>query len=190
VPLDQQLPGDIIFSWRLASDAPHAFSIAASGSGSASRWSVPTSTSADAASPLLRTNSALSANGTTSSAPLCRITVPCFTVFAVPPLLPRRTEEDEFRLAAVDVHGDGSAPRRADDYSRLVLVELGLSDPDRLVEILVGQFRIDDLMAVLDQESRFDAARDRVPSMQEENLHEVVVAGCGQPGRACRSSEE
>ena len=66
-----------------------------------------------------------------------------------PVLLPRRAEQDEPGLAAVDVHGDGTAPRRADDHLRLVLVELGLGDPDGLVEVLVGQLRVDDLVAVL-----------------------------------------
>src|SRR5262249_8120954 len=44
----------------------------------------PTSISTFAGSPLLRTNSSLSANGTTSSARLCRMTVPGLTVLAVP----------------------------------------------------------------------------------------------------------
>ena len=38
----------------------------------------------------------------------------------------------------------------------LVLVELLLGDLDGLGEILVGQFWVDDVMAVLGQESRFD----------------------------------
>ena len=37
-----------------------------------------------------------------------------------------------------------------------MLVELLLGDPDGLGEILVGKFRIDDLVAVLRQEGRFD----------------------------------
>src|SRR5262249_53571256 len=91
----ENLPGDVFGSQRqcfitgegdrfhLALPS-HAFSIAASGSGSASRWSSPTSTSAEAGSPLFLTSSSLSANGTTSSARLCRITVPGFTFLAVP----------------------------------------------------------------------------------------------------------
>jgi hypothetical protein len=39
-----------------------------------------------------------------------------------------------------------------------VLVELLLGDPDGLVEILVGKLRVDDLVAVLRQVSRLDAA--------------------------------
>ena len=50
-------------------------SSAANGAGSASRWSAPTSISADAGSPLAHTSSTLSPNGTTSSARLCKMMV-------------------------------------------------------------------------------------------------------------------
>ena len=56
----------------------------------------------------------------------------------------------------------------------LVLVELGLGDPDGLVEVVVGQLRVDDLVAVL-QEGRLDAARDRLPAVKEEDFHEDIV---------------
>ena len=46
----------------------------------------PTSISADAGNPLFLTSSSLAANGTTSSARLCRMTVPGLTVLAVPHL--------------------------------------------------------------------------------------------------------
>ena len=57
-----------------------------------------------------------------------------------------------------------------------MLVELLLGDLDGLCEILVGQLRIDDFVAVLRQEGRFDAAWDRLPAVKEENFHEGIVA--------------
>jgi hypothetical protein len=71
------------------------------------------------------------------------------------PFLPRRAKQYEPGIAAIDIHGYGTAPRRADDHLGLVLVELLLGDLDGKSEILVGQFRIDDLVAVLGQEGRF-----------------------------------
>ena len=41
------------------------------------------------------------------------------------------------------------------------------------VEVLVGQLRVDDLVAVLGQEGRFDAAWDRLPAVQEEDFHRL-----------------
>jgi hypothetical protein len=46
-----------------------------------------------------------------------------------------------------------------------VLVELGLGDLDGLIEVLVRQFRVDDLVAMLGQEGRLDATRDRLPAV-------------------------
>ena len=40
-----------------------------------------------------------------------------------------------------------------------------------------------DLVAVLGQEGRFDAAWDRTPAMQKEDFHAVIVAlVCGKNG--------
>jgi hypothetical protein len=57
----------------------------------------------------------------------------------------------------------------------MVLVELLLGEPDGLLEVLVGQLRVDDLVAVLRQERRFDAAWDRLSAVKEEDFHEVVL---------------
>ena len=65
------------------------------------------------------------------------------------PTLPRRAEQDEPCIAAVDVHRHGTAPARANDDLRAVLVELGLGDADSLGEVLVGQLRVDNLVAVV-----------------------------------------
>jgi len=57
-----------------------------------------------------------------------------------------------------------------------VFVELGLGDPGGFIEILVGQRRIDEFVAVLGQEGRFDATRNRLPAVKKEDFHEVVVS--------------
>ena len=51
-------------------------------------------------------------------------------------------------------------------------VELGLGDYHGLIEILVVQGGIQDLVAVLGQVGRLDAARCRLPAMKEENYHQ------------------
>ena len=53
----------------------------------------------------------------------------------------------------------------------LVLVELVLGDPDGLLEVVVGQLRVDDLVAVVLEVGRFDAARNRLPAVEEEDGH-------------------
>ena len=78
--------------------------------------------------------------------------------------------------AAVDVHCHGPASARPYYYLRLVFIELGLGDPDRLGHVLIGQRRVDDLVSVVVQEGRFHAADCRVPAVKEENLHAVVLS--------------
>src|ERR1017187_10078855 len=56
-----------------------------------------------------------------------------------------------------------------------MLVELLLGDLEGSGEILVGQLRVDDFVAVLRQEGRFDASWGRLPAVEEENLHEGIV---------------
>src|SRR5271155_288418 len=67
-------------------------------------------------------------------------------------------------ITALNVHGDRTAPARSNDHLRLVLVELLLGDPDGFVEVMVRQFWIENRVAVLRQEGRFDAAWDRLPA--------------------------
>jgi hypothetical protein len=59
---------------------------------------------------------------------------------------------------------------------RLVLLELLLGDLDGFVEIIVGQLRVDDRMAMLRQEGRFHAAWDRLPTVKEEDGHGGIVS--------------
>ncbi len=61
-------------------------------------------------------------------------------------------------------------------------VELGLGDPDGLGKIIVGQRRVDDFVAVIDQVGRFDAAGNRTPAVEEEDFHgDIVSASDGYP---------
>jgi hypothetical protein len=53
----------------------------------------------------------------------------------------------------------------------LVLVELCLGDLDDQGEVFVGQFRVDDLVAVPGQEGRLDATWDGLPAVKEEDFH-------------------
>jgi hypothetical protein len=75
-----------------------------------------------------------------------------------------------------------------DDHSRLVFVELGPGDPDSRLEILVGQLRVDDLVAVLGQVSWFNAAWDRLPAVKEQNFHWIILAAASA-GRHTSASE-
>ena len=63
------------------------------------------------------------------------------------------------------------APARPDDDLRLMFVELGLGDADGLLHVLIGQRRVDDLVAVVFQVGRLHAAWDRVPAVQEKDFH-------------------
>jgi hypothetical protein len=54
-----------------------------------------------------------------------------------------------------------------------VLVEFALGDPDGLLEVLVRQLGIQDGVATLGQVGRFDAARNRLPAVEEEDFHEA-----------------
>jgi len=69
-----------------------------------------------------------------------------------------------------------SCPRSTWPTHMLVLVELDLGDPDSLLEVLIGQLRVDDLVAVLGQEVRFDATWDRLPAVKEKDFHRPVWA--------------
>jgi hypothetical protein len=53
------------------------------------------------------------------------------------------------------------------------LVEFGLSRRKSSGEIVIIQGRLDDDVTVIFQVLRFDAAWDRMPAVQEKNLHAV-----------------
>jgi hypothetical protein len=52
-----------------------------------------------------------------------------------------------------------------------MLFELGLGGLEGFLEVLVVEIGIDDLVAVVLQVGRFDAAWDRVPAVKEEDFH-------------------
>jgi hypothetical protein len=90
-----------------------------------------------------------------------------------PILLPCRAKQHELRITTDDVHGDGPTPARPNDNLRVVDVELGLGDSDGLGEVVVGQLRVENFVAVVFQLRRLHAARNRVPAVKEENLHDA-----------------
>ena len=81
-----------------------------------------------------------------------------------PKSFPGRAEKDKRRRTRVDVHGDGSTPTRSDYNIGMVPVELGLGNENGFVEILIGQSRIQDLVAVVLEIGRLDAACYRLAS--------------------------
>ena len=50
-----------------------------------------------------------------------------------------------------------------------MLVKLGLGCGESSGEIFVGKFRVDDRVAVVLEIGRLDAARDRLPAVEEED---------------------
>jgi hypothetical protein len=56
----------------------------------------------------------------------------------------------------------------------MVLIELGLGDPHRLLEVFVGQLGVDDGVAVSFEIGRLHAAWDRVPTVEEEDRHGAI----------------
>ena len=59
----------------------------------------------------------------------------------------------------------------ADDHIGPVPVVLGLGDAHGSLEVLVGQGRVEDGVAVPGQVGRFDPARDGLPAVEEEDFH-------------------
>ena len=124
-----------------------------------------------AGSPLFLTSSSLSANGTTSSARLCRITVPGFTVLAVPHFF----------------HAGQSRTSRASPLLMFIATAPPLDEPtttwgwclsNSAWAILTassksssGSFGLMTSWPCLGQEGRLDAARDRLPAVEEEDFH-------------------
>ena len=93
--------------------------------------------------PLSFANSSLSANGITSSARLCRITVPGFTVLAVPYFFQAGQSRTSF-ASPLSMFMATAPPRlESDDDLGLVLVELGLGDADGFGEVVVGKRRVE-----------------------------------------------
>ncbi len=107
--------------------------------------------------------------------PFFLIMVPTFlderSISPPPPASPGRAKQDQRRGAAVHVHRHRPAAAGADDHIRLAPVVLGLGDADGSVEILVRQGRVQDLMAVVLEARRFEAAWRELPAVKEQDSH-------------------
>jgi hypothetical protein len=62
---------------------------------------------------------------------------------------------------------------------RLMLIELSLCNVDGFLKVLVRQFRVDDLVAMLRQVGGFHAAWTRLPAVKEEYFHRVLTNQLG-----------
>jgi hypothetical protein len=86
-------------------------------------------------------------------------------------LPPRRAEKHEGSFPSLEVHCDCASTAAAYDHIGLMLVELGLSDGESGVEVVIGQGGVDDGVAVIFQERRLDAAWNGLPTVKEEDEH-------------------
>jgi hypothetical protein len=78
-------------------------------------------------------------------------------------------EKHKRRIAAVDVHRHGPASAGTDNHVGLPTVELGLGDADGGIKVVVGKGGVQDLMAVVLEVSRLQAARCRQPEEESRN---------------------
>ncbi|MEX1231924.1 MAG: hypothetical protein WEB58_16885 [Planctomycetaceae bacterium] len=69
-----------------------------------------------------------------------------------------------------------TATAPADDNVWLVLIVFRLGDHESGIEIVVGEGRVENGVAVLGEIGRFDAAGDAVPAVEEEDSHRFVGA--------------
>ena len=74
--------------------------------------------------------------------------MPGFTVLAVPYFFQAGQSRTSFASPLLMFMATAPPLARSDDDLGPVLVELGLGDADGLAEVLVGQLRVDDLVAV------------------------------------------
>ena len=126
-----------------------------------------------ASAPLFFASSSLSAKGTTSSARLCRITVPGFTVLAVPYFFQAGQSSTSF--ASPLSMFMATAPPRLDPTTTWgwCLSNSAWAMRTASAKSSCGQRRVDDLVAVVLQVGRLHAAGDRVPAVEEEDFHGV-----------------
>lgn len=83
------------------------------------------------------------------------------------PSLPRWAKQDQRRVARVDVHGNGTAARRADDHVRVMPVVFGLGGADGRIEVVIIEARVDDFVAVICKVGWLHATRDTVPAVEK-----------------------
>jgi hypothetical protein len=58
------------------------------------------------------------------------------------------------------------------------MVAFGLGGADGLVEVVVIEGRVDDLVAVIGEVGRLDTSRNRMPAVEEEDLHRNSGIAC------------
>jgi len=68
----------------------------------------------------------------------------------------------------------GSTSAGAHHDIRVMPVELGLCDADCLVEVVVGEGGVQDLVAVVWEVGRLEAAGGRLPAVEEEDGHGII----------------
>lgn len=88
-------------------------------------------------------------------------------------ILPSWTKQNELGIAAVDVHGDGTATGTSYDNVGQLLVEFGLGECQSGVEVTVIKDWIGDLVAVIIEIGQLDSPRNRVPTVEEEDFHQL-----------------
>jgi hypothetical protein len=99
-------------------------------------------------------------------------------LFGLPPPLTGRAEQYQRRPACFQVHGNSAAPAGAHDHVGMTPVALGLGNPHGSLEVVVGQGRVQDFVAVAGQVRRLDAARHGLPTVEEEGLHGAALLPC------------
>jgi len=83
------------------------------------------------------------------------------------PILPCGAKQYEWRLAGLDIHGDCTTTRGANNHVGLMFVVFSLSRADRFVEVVIIESGVDDLVTCILQVRGFDATNNTMPAMQE-----------------------
>ena len=84
------------------------------------------------------------------------------------PSLPRGAKQDQRRVARFEVHGDGTAARRAHDDVRVMPDVFGLGGADGSIEVVVIESRVDDFVAVVCEVRWLHAPWDTVPTVEKQ----------------------
>ena len=86
------------------------------------------------------------------------------------PILPSRAEQHKRGVTRIDVQGNRTTTGRTHNHIRSMLIVLKLSRPNRSLEIVIVKCGIDDFVSGVFEVSRFDATRNRMPAVKEENF--------------------
>ena len=66
---------------------------------------------------------------------------------------------------------DSATTGTADDDIGMMVIIFGLGDADGGIEVVIGQWGIEDFVAVVLEVGRLQAAWSRLPTVEEEDLH-------------------